>query len=78
MERIWQRTGKTVVFVTHDVDEALQLADRIVVLSKKPTRVLDIVEIASPRPRVGQDRDLDTQRQHLMALFASQGTPLEP
>jgi NitT/TauT family transport system ATP-binding protein len=78
MERIWQRTGKTVVFVTHDIDEALQLADRIVVLSKKPTRVLDIVTIDAKRPRAASVRDLDAQRRHLMALFASQGTPLEP
>lgn len=78
MERIWQRTGKTVVFVTHDIDEAVQLADRIVVLSKKPTRVLDIVSIDTSRPRASLDRELDAQRQHLMALFASQGTPLEP
>ena len=45
MERIWLETGKTVVFVTHDIDEALQLADRTVVLSNKPTRVLEIVEL---------------------------------
>jgi NitT/TauT family transport system ATP-binding protein len=76
MERIWQRTGKTVVFVTHDIDEALQLADRIVVLSGKPTRVLEIIEITSPRPRNGADRDLDRQRKKLMELFGS-ATPGE-
>ena len=50
------KTGKTVVFVTHDIDEALQLADRTVVLSNKPTRVLDIVELETPRPRAAAGR----------------------
>jgi NitT/TauT family transport system ATP-binding protein len=48
---IWQRTGKTIVFVTHDVDEALELADRIVLLSPKPTRVVETMTVAAARPR---------------------------
>ena len=71
MERIWLETGKTVVFVTHDIDEALQLADRTVVLSNKPTRVLEIIELKTARPRALGDRDLDTHRQKLVKLFRS-------
>jgi len=71
MERIWLETGKTVVFVTHDIDEALQLADRTVVLSNKPTRVLEIIELKTPRPRALDNRDLDTRRQKLINLFRS-------
>ena len=74
LERIWLETGKTVVFVTHDIDEALQLADRTVVLSNKPTRVLDIIELKMPPLRVPGDRTLDTRRQELVRLFRS----LEP
>jgi NitT/TauT family transport system ATP-binding protein len=48
---VWQRTGLTVVFVTHDIDEAAYLADRIVVLSASPTRVKETVEVDLPRPR---------------------------
>ena len=48
---VWQRTRKTIVFVTHDVDEAMELADRIVLLSPKPTRVIEIFAIDEPRPR---------------------------
>ena len=70
MERIWLETGKTVVFVTHDIDEALQLADRTVVLSNKPTRVLDIVELDEPRPRAATGR-LDAKREKLVTLFRS-------
>ena len=75
MERIWLETGKTVVFVTHDIDEALQLADRTVVLSNKPTRVLEIIELRTPRPRAPGDRDLDTHRQKLVRLFRSLEQP---
>ena len=75
MERIWLETGKTVVFVTHDIEEALQLADRTVVLSNKPTRVLEIIELKTPRPRSLADRDLDTHRQKLVKLFRSLEQP---
>src|SRR5581483_10796981 len=71
MERIWLDAKKTVVFVTHDIDEALQLADRIVVLSNKPTRVLEIIELSAPRPRSLADRLLDSHRQQLLKLFRS-------
>jgi NitT/TauT family transport system ATP-binding protein len=75
MERIWLETGKTVVFVTHDIEEALQLADRTVVLSNKPTRVLEIIELKTPRPRSLADRDLDKHRQKLVRLFRSLEQP---
>jgi NitT/TauT family transport system ATP-binding protein len=71
MERIWLETGKTVVFVTHDIDEALQLADRTVVLSNKPTRVLEVLEFKTARPRGGASHELDSQRQKLVKLFRS-------
>ena len=75
MEHIWLETGKTVVFVTHDIDEALQLADRTVVLSNKPTRVLEIIELKTPRPRTPGDLALDTQRLNLVKLFRSLEQP---
>jgi len=76
IERIWLETGKTVVFVTHDIDEALQLADRTVVLSNKPTRVLEIIELRTPRPRVLRDHELDAHRQKLVKLFRSLEQPV--
>jgi len=48
---IWEQTKKTVVFVTHSVDEAVYLADRIVVLTARPGTVKRIVEVNLPRPR---------------------------
>jgi NitT/TauT family transport system ATP-binding protein len=48
---VWQRFGMTVLFVTHDIDEAVYLSDRVVVLSRSPARVVREVPIALPRPR---------------------------
>ena len=49
--KIWEKTKKTVLFVTHSVDEAVFLADRIMVLTSRPGRIKDIVNIDLPRPR---------------------------
>ena len=49
--RIWQREKKTILFVTHDVDESIQLADRIVVLSARPGCIADIVTVGLDHPR---------------------------
>jgi len=49
--RIWEAEGNTVVFVTHDIDEAVQLADRVVVLSDRPARIQQIVKVDIPHPR---------------------------
>ena len=49
--RIWQSEKRTIVFVTHDVDEAVQLADRVVVLSSRPAKIQDILTVDIPHPR---------------------------
>jgi NitT/TauT family transport system ATP-binding protein len=69
IEEIWRRTGKTVVFVTHDIDEALQLADRIILFSGKPTTVLETMTIDTPRPRRLDDDALASRRHRLARLF---------
>jgi len=48
---IWERTRKTIVYVTHNIHEAVWMADRVVVLSRRPGRVLEIVAVALARPR---------------------------
>jgi NitT/TauT family transport system ATP-binding protein len=48
---IWQRERKTVLFVTHDLEEAIALSDKVVVLSARPTRVKAVCKIELPRPR---------------------------
>ncbi|WP_159351262.1 ABC transporter ATP-binding protein [Roseomonas harenae] len=49
--RIWERTGKTVIFVTHSLTEAAYLADEIIVMSARPGRIIDRIEVDLPRPR---------------------------
>lgn len=49
--RIWERTSKSVLFITHSVDEALTLADRVVVMSHRPGRIIAEIEIPFGRPR---------------------------
>ena len=48
---LWERTRKTIVFVTHDIDEAVFLGDRVVVLTARPARVREEIKIDLPRPR---------------------------
>jgi NitT/TauT family transport system ATP-binding protein len=68
--RIWQDERKTVLFVTHDIEEAVQLADRVLVLSQRPATLREEVKIDLPRPR-----DLDAPA-YLAArdrIFAAMG-----
>jgi NitT/TauT family transport system ATP-binding protein len=51
IQKIWMETGKTIVFVTHNVSEAIFLADRVVVLTPRPGRLAHIFPIDLPRPR---------------------------
>ena len=55
--RIWGQEKKTILFVTHDIDESVQLADRVVVMTSRPARIRRIVEIDLPHPR-----DLSSRR----------------
>jgi NitT/TauT family transport system ATP-binding protein len=80
LQRIWLRTGKSVLFITHSIPEAVFLSDRVVTLSARPGRVIDDLPIDLGRPRT-----LDTMSQpkfggycaHLRALF-TKGRPERP
>lgn len=78
--RIWRETGKTILLVTHDVDEAIYLADRIIVLSAKPTRVIGDYPLRSGRPRdPDNDKSLrDLKRTILASLSAPGGSGGSP
>ena len=51
LTRLWERTGKTIVFVTHDIEEAIYLGDRVVVLTARPARIREEIAVDLPRPR---------------------------
>lgn len=75
---LWEGSGRTIVFVTHDIDEALELADRIIVLETKPARVASVVTPAVPRPRdVDHDEQLRAQKRALLDTFIALGEALE-
>ena len=56
LERIWEADAKTVVFITHDIEEALFLADRVLVMSARPGRVIADITVDAARPRREQWR----------------------
>src|SRR3982751_5292684 len=60
---IWERDRKTVLFVTHSVDEAVFLSDKVVMMSKSPGRIKEVVEIDLPRPRRRSELLLDPRYQ---------------
>ncbi|HBL29085.1 MAG TPA: ABC transporter ATP-binding protein, partial [Acidobacteria bacterium] len=68
--QIWQREKRTVLFVTHDVEEAVQLADRVVVMGRRPSRIRAIVPVDVPRPR---DLDDPTCRMLRDEIFGVMG-----
>ena len=49
--KVWRETKKTTLFVSHDIDEAILLADKIIILSKRPAIIKEIIKIDLPRPR---------------------------
>ena len=67
---IWQKTKKTIIFVTHSVDEAVYLADRLVVLSSRPGRVCEIIPIELDRPRNRTSAEFAQLRRKVLDLIA--------
>ena len=80
LERLWMRRRKTVIFVTHSIEEAVQLSDRVVVISPRPGRIVREIFIDLPRPRDAgrlRDRGVPRARQRdqedLLRLWAPLG-----
>jgi NitT/TauT family transport system ATP-binding protein len=69
LQALWRREPFTTLFVTHDVDEAVYLADRIVVMSRRPGRVKSIVTVPLPRPRRRTDADFTRIRNQVLDQY---------
>lgn len=74
---IWERTKKTILFVTHSVDEAVFLADRIVVLTHSPGRIKEIVSIPGTRPRDRTGEEFGQIRRHLLEMIREESDPIQ-
>jgi NitT/TauT family transport system ATP-binding protein len=73
--RLWARTRKTIVFVTHDIEEAVYLGDRVVVLTARPGRIREEVAIDLPRPRgleIKKSARVHEYRNHVWDLIRSE------
>jgi NitT/TauT family transport system ATP-binding protein len=68
---IWEKQKKTILFVTHSVDEAVFLSDRIVVLARGPGHISDIVQVTIPRPRDRTDPEFVTVRKQVLSMMES-------
>jgi NitT/TauT family transport system ATP-binding protein len=66
---IWEKTKKTIIFVTHSVDEAVFLADRIVVLTPRPGHICEIIQIDHPHPRDRTSVEFAKVRRYVLDLI---------
>ncbi|MBV9236926.1 MAG: ABC transporter ATP-binding protein [Xanthobacteraceae bacterium] len=70
--RIWREYRKTVVFVTHSIEEAIYLSDRIVVMTARPGRVKQIVMVPEPRPRDMASVDMNQRQREVRAVLGEE------
>jgi ABC-type nitrate/sulfonate/bicarbonate transport system ATPase subunit len=75
LQRIWLRHRSTVVMVTHDVDEAVYLGDRVIVMDTHPGRIKRIVDVPLPHPRDRASRPLQEIRDEILAELTAGGDP---
>lgn len=69
---IWEQSKKTILFVTHSVDEAVYLSDRIVVMSARPGKIRSIIQVSISRPRNRTDPEFARLRRDVLALIEEQ------
>ncbi len=76
--RIWQERKTTMIMVTHDIDEALYLSDRVVVMTPGPARIEKIIPVPLPRPRARSMPDFLLLRADILKILHFGGRVLEP
>ncbi len=69
---IWEKKKKTVVFITHSVDEAVFLADKVVVFTARPGRIKEVINVDLPRPRERTSFEANAIREHLLATLGAE------
>ena len=66
---IWTRTDKTIMFVTHDLEEAVFLSDKVVVLSPRPGQIQDVIDIDLPRPRNAETKQSSEYNDFVTSIY---------
>jgi len=66
LEKIWEKTQKTIVYITHSVEEAVYFADKVVVMSENPGRIKEIIPINLDRPRHVEDEEFVALRKQIL------------
>ena len=72
--KLLEQTDQTIVFITHSVDEAVYLADRIVILTKRPAEIKEIIEIPWPRPRDRASPEFTALRKRILTELEKENT----
>lgn len=70
--QVWEKSRKTVVFVTHDIDEAIMLGDRVFVMGSKPGRIQKILDVNIPHPRtldMAMEPEFLTLKKEILSLL---------
>jgi sulfonate transport system ATP-binding protein len=70
LQRLWERDGLTTILVTHDVEEAVFLGDRVVVMSSSPGRIKRVVQVPLARPRVRSASEFQRIEESVLEDFA--------
>lgn len=66
LEEIWEKTRKTILYVTHSVEEAVYFADRVVVMAENPGRIKEIIPVSLPRPRNIEEEQFTSLRKKIL------------
>ena len=69
ISKIWEEEKTTMIMVTHDIDEAIYLGDRVVVMRPRPAEVDEIINIELPRPRLRSSSDFAFYRNQIINIF---------
>jgi NitT/TauT family transport system ATP-binding protein len=76
LQDIWMRSGKTIIFVTHSIAEAILLSDRVYVMAARPGRIVEVVDVDFPRPRtlaVRESPQFSAYTRRVRQIFESSG-----
>lgn len=76
--RIWREQSMTMVMVTHDVDEAVYLSDQIVVMSPRPSKIEEVLDVKLSRPRARNNNEFLGYRSHVLEILEYTGHTIEP